>query len=234
MSTNFQNPYSNPQQGPAAAQSPPPYFNSGYNAEQDDFMANRGEGFSELKIRHAFIRKVYSIVSFQLLITVAFIAIFVSVKEVSTWFFTNSWMMWILIAITFVIMMVLACCESVSRSFPTNIILLFVFTLCESLLMGAISATYKTDTVLMAAGITCLVVIGITIFAFQTKIDFTGMGVFLFVAALILFAFGLLSIIFRTKIMSILYGAIGAGIFSMYLVFDTQLMLGGKLNPPPS
>jgi len=44
----------------------------------------------------------------------------------------------------------------------------------------------------------------------------------------VLFGFGIVAMIFRTKIMQIVYGAIGAGIFSMYLVFDTQLMLGGK------
>lgn len=215
-----------PQQPP-----PPPYYNganNNYAGESDDFMANRGDGFSEIKIRHAFIRKVYSIISFQMLITVAFVATFSLVDSVAGYFRTNIWFLYLFMIATFVIMIVLACCESVSRSFPLNMILLFVFTICESFLLGAISSTYQTSSVLIAVGITAVVVVAITIFAFQTKIDFTGMGIYLFVAVLLLFLFGLIAAFVRTKMMNIIYGALGAGIFSMYLIFDTQLMLGGK------
>jgi protein lifeguard len=54
------------------------------------------------------------------------------------------------------------------------------------------------------------------------------MGTYLFVAVLCLLGFGIFAMIFRTQVMQILYAALGAGIFSMYIVFDTQLMLGGK------
>ena len=57
------------------------------------------------------------------------------------------------------------------RKHPINIILLGVFTIFESFLIGIISSQYKTSTLLIAVGITCIVVIGITIFAFQTKYD---------------------------------------------------------------
>ncbi|XP_047534996.1 uncharacterized protein LOC125069520 [Vanessa atalanta] len=41
-------------------------------------------------------------------------------------------------------------------------------------------------------------------------------------------SFGILAIIFRSNILNILYAAAGALIFSLYLVYDTQLMMGGK------
>jgi FtsH-binding integral membrane protein len=125
-------------------------------------------------------------------------------------------------------MLVLVCCQGVARTYPANLILLMVFTLFESFLVGAISSTYDTTTVLMAVGITAVVVIAITIFAFQTKYDFTGMGIYLFVFAIVMLVFGILCIIIRSKIMNIVYSALGAVMFSFYLVFDTQLMLGGK------
>ena len=40
------------------------------------------------------------------------------------------------------------------RTYPTNYILLFVFTSCEGVLMGVICANYKTDALLIAAGMT--------------------------------------------------------------------------------
>jgi FtsH-binding integral membrane protein len=197
------------------------------NMEANSFFSSP-QAFSDIKIRHQFIRKVYSIVSMQLLVTFACSAIIIYVPPLKGFFLANSWILWLLLAGTFVVMLVLACCESVARSYPLNLILLSVFTLMESLLVGCICSVYKTDTVLIAAGITLFIVVGLTLFAFQTKIDFTGMGTYLFVAGLVLFGFGFLAIIFRSNIMHLVYAAAGAGLFSMYLVFDTQLMMGGK------
>jgi FtsH-binding integral membrane protein len=184
--------------------------------------------FSDAKIRHAFIRKVYVILTAQLSITVGFIALFLFCEPVQTWFSAsqNQWLLWVIVALTFVIIIVLACCDGVRRQHPLNLIILFVFTILESVLLGAISATYNTNSVILAAGITVFVVVGITIFSFQTKYDFTGMGIYLFVFLLVLFGFGILAAIIRSQILTIVYASIGAVIFSFYIVFDTQLMMG--------
>lgn len=193
---------------------------------KEDYEQNK---FSDVRIRHGFIRKTYSIVSLQMLITTAITATVIFVDDVKHFFYANVWVLYVLMAATFVIMLVLACCESVARSYPINMILLAVFTVCESFIVGAISSVYDTTTVLIAVGITAVVVLGITIFAFQTKIDFTGMGIYLFVASLVLLVFGIFAIFIRTKIMQIVYAALGALLFSFYLVFDTQMMLGGNI-----
>lgn len=80
----------------------------------------------------------------------------------------------------------------------------------------------------MAVGITAAVCLGLTLFAFQTKWDFTVMGGVLFVAVIILMLFGIVSIFIRGKTMTLIYASLGALIFSVYLVYDTQLMMGGK------
>ena len=193
---------------------------------KEDYEQNK---FSDVRIRHGFIRKTYSIVSLQMLITTAITATVIFVDDVKHFFYANVWVLYVLMAATFVIMLVLACCESVARSYPINMILLAVFTVCESFIVGAISSVYDTTTVLIAVGITAVVVLGITIFAFQTKIDFTGMGIYLFVASLVLLVFGIFAIFIRTNIMQIVYAALGALLFSFYLVFDTQMMLGGNI-----
>jgi FtsH-binding integral membrane protein len=182
--------------------------------------------FPDCKIRHGFIRKVYLILTVQLAITIGFILLFLVYDPIRNWFHRNVWIHWVLIAITFVVIIVLSCCDGIRRQYPMNMVLLFGFTLVESLLLGSISATYETYTVLMAIGITTLVVVGLTIFSFQTKIDFTGMGIYLFVFLLVLFGFGLIAAILRSRILDIVYGSVGAGLFSFYLVYDTQLMMG--------
>lgn len=205
-------------------------MHAGYGDEPPSYGGyNDSTGsFSEINIRHGFIRKTYSIVSLQMLITTAITAAIIFIDPVKNFFYSNSWILWVFIAGTFIIMMVLACCEGVARSYPLNMILLMAFTLLESCIVGAISSVYETSTVLIAVGITAVVVIAITIFAFQTKIDFTGMGIYLFVFSIVLLVFGIIAAFMHSKILQIVYAAIGAMLFSFYLVFDTQLMLGGK------
>ena len=223
--------YNQPPPGPGFFPPPPPHatpYNNNSTVEQDSFLNGGVGSFTDIRIRHGFIKKVYGIVTLQLLLTVSAIALIKYVPPITAFFVSYSWLLWVCMIGTFIVMMVLACCEGVARSYPGNMILLMVFTVLESILIGFISTAYKTDTLFIAVGITAAVVVGLTLFAFQTKWDFTGMGTYLFVFALVLFVFGFVSILMRSHIMNILYAALGAGLFSMYLVFDTQLMLGGK------
>ena len=77
-------------------------------------------------------------------------------------------------------------------------------------------------------GIVAFLSLAITLFAFQTKIDFTMMSGCLFVALIVLICFGILTIFFHSKFVRLVYACLGALVFGLYLVFDTQLMMGGK------
>merc|ERR1719221_2441385 len=66
------------------------------------------------------------------------------------------------------------------RRVPTNYVLLSLFTFFESVVVGFVSAQYTQESVVIAMGITALVVVSLTIFACQTKMDFTGFGPYLF------------------------------------------------------
>ena len=172
------------QPGPYNPPPAPGFVNAGPSVYADAGAAEAAMGgygnFSDIRVRHQFIRKVYSLVSLQLLITSVFIAVMKLVPAITQFVAVNSWILWLSMIGTIVIVIMLACCESMSRSYPLNLILLMIFTVLESLLLGCISSQYKTDTLLIAAGLTAFVVVGITIFAFQTKIDFTGIGEYTF------------------------------------------------------
>jgi len=184
--------------------------------------------FSEKSIRMAFIRKVYAILTVQLGVTIAIISMFFFWEDLKLYTMQNIWLFYVALVITIVCIIALGCCPGVRRTFPMNIIFLGIFTICEGFLLGVVASRYDTDTVLIAAGICAVVVLSLTIFAFQTKIDFTMCGGFLFVAVIILMCFGLIMIFWRNKVAYLIYSCIGALIFSMYIVFDTQIMLGGK------
>lgn len=68
------------------------------------------------------------------------------------------------------VVVVLACCEGPRRAFPTNLILLGVFTLAIGVMLGVFSAFASTEAVLLALGITCLIVFALTLFAMLSKV----------------------------------------------------------------
>lgn len=72
------------------------------------------------------------------------------------------------------------------------------------------------------------VCLALILFSMQTKYDFTASGGILFVCSVILVIFGFVAITISVPILHLIYACLGALLFSVYLVFDTQLMLGGK------
>lgn len=188
----------------------------------------KGFDFSDQSIRRGFIRKVYSILTVQLSMTLAMIALFLYEPKTRHFVQTRIELFIIAIIVFLVAMIALACCGEVRRKAPMNYVLLFLFTLSFGFLMAVSASRYRKDEVLMAVGITAAVCVGLTLFAFQTKWDFTMMGGILFVAVIILFVFGIVAIFVRSKVVSMIYASLGALIFSIYLIYDTQLMLGGK------
>ncbi|OWR54126.1 hypothetical protein KGM_210310 [Danaus plexippus plexippus] len=172
--------------------------------------------------------EVYSILMTQLLVTMAFITLFVYHAPTKLWVQKNPFMFWIAFAVVLVCLIAMACCPSVRRTAPMNFIFLGIFTVAESFLLGVTSSMYQSEAVMMAVGITAAVCLALTIFAMQTKWDFTMMGGALIVATVVLLIFGIVAIFVKGKVVTLVYASLGAIIFSLYLIYDTQLMMGGK------
>lgn len=183
--------------------------------------------FDDKSIRRGFIRKVYGILTCQLAVTMGIMAIFF-IPAVKAYTFDNIWLFWVAFFMSIGFLIGLVCCGEVRRKSPHNMILLSGFTIAEGLMLGVSCSTYKADAVLMAVGICAIIVLGLTIFALQTKIDFTMCNGILFVLLLCLMIFGIFCGIFRSQIMNVVYASLGAVIFSFYIVVDTQMMMGGK------
>ncbi|CAK1544879.1 unnamed protein product [Leptosia nina] len=185
--------------------------------------------FTEQTIRKAFIRKVYAILMCQLLVTMGFIALFVFHEPTIQFVRQNTYLFWVALAVVFVSMIAMACCDNVRRTTPMNFIFLFIFTLAQSFLLGVATSSFEINEVFMAVGITAAVCLGLTLFAFQTKWDFTLIGGGLVAASMVLLMFGLIAIFIPSNnIVRLVYASLGVLLFSLYLVYDTQLMMGGK------
>merc|ERR550532_3404961 len=138
--------------------------------------------------------------------------------------------MWILALVIMLVSLIsLACCEGIRRKTPHNFIFLGLFTLAEGFMLGTVTARYRADEVMMAVGVCAAITLALTIFAFQTKIDFTAMGGVLIAVLVCFMLFGLIAIFFpASRTLNLVYAGIGTIIFSLYIVYDTQLMVGGS------
>merc|ERR1719187_2737263 len=198
-----------------------------YDSEAGEYGAF-SNSFTEKAVRLGFIRKVYSILCMQLVVTMGIIGIFTleSVKRYSN----DHPEMWIIaMVLMFVSLITLACCEGVRRKTPHNFIFLGLFTCAEGFMLGTVTSTYDANEVLMAVGVCAAIILALTIFAFQTKVDFTAMGGVLIAVLMVFFLFGLIALFLpQSRTLKLVYASIGAIIFSLYIIYDTQLMVGGS------
>jgi len=148
----------------------------GFGSEEAGLVSSSGSGsFGEAAVRRGFVKKVYGILTAQLVLTMAIVAFFY-IPAGAEYAVGNIWLFWVAFAMTFACLIALACCPDVRRKTPGNFICLCIFTLAEGFLMGCVAATYTAEEVLMAIGITVVLVVALTLFAWQTKFDFTAMG----------------------------------------------------------
>ena len=86
----------------------------------------------------------------------------------------------------------------------------------------------QTRDVLIAVGICGIICLALVAFAFQTKWDFTAKGATLLALLLSLVLFGVFAGCWPDKILDAVYAALGALVFSVYIIYDVQLIIGGK------
>lgn len=215
------------------------YNNYGAVQNQDWQQAHMGSDDMEmgvskldtnLSIRLGFIKKVYGIVSAQLLLTVFFCLISMNSPSFAKFQLEHKEVFGICLIGSIVLMIVLTCCSQFARQYPTNYILLTGFTICEAYLISYICSLVNAKIVLMAASLTCAVVIGLTIYACTTKTDFTVCNSMLFIASLVLLLMGIMMIFVKSPILHLIYSGLGTFLFALYLVYDTQLIIGNKEN----
>ncbi|XP_017275802.1 transmembrane BAX inhibitor motif containing 1a [Kryptolebias marmoratus] len=209
----------------------PPTIPSDVLSSGDEFAAH-GSNWDDLSIRHTFIRKVYIILASQLLVTTAIVAIFTFAEPVKSFVRRNQAVYWASYAIYFVTHMVLVCCKGPRRKFPWNIILLLIFTLALSYMTGTISSHYDTKAVFLALGITAVVCIAVTVFCFQTKVDFTKCQGLFCVLGIVMFVTGIIAaIVLSFKYiywLHMVYAGLGAIVFTLFLAYHTQLLIGNR------
>ncbi|MED6276129.1 hypothetical protein CHARACLAT_000141 [Characodon lateralis] len=198
---------------------PPSYY------DNEEFTRS---GFEDKNIRQAFIRKVFSVLTAQLLVTFSFVSVFTFVDDAKLFVQRNRWTYYVSYAVFFVSLITISCCGDFRRKHPWNLVALSILTLSLSYMVGMIASFYNTETVIIAVGITAVVCFTVVLFSLQSKYDFTSCRGVLFVCLIVLLVFSILCIFIRNRILDIVYASLGALLFTCFLAVDTQLLLGNK------
>ncbi|WWC72252.1 uncharacterized protein I206_106214 [Kwoniella pini CBS 10737] len=167
----------------------------------DDFKVGVNVIDCDTEIRLAFIRKVYSILFLQLVLT-SVVSLGMSFPVVSDFTKQNSWIIWIPLVGSMVSLFMVYWKR---HHHPANLILLGIFTLFEAMSIGFVTSMVEGRIVLQALFLTLGVFAGLTLFTFQTKFDFSSFAPFLFVG---------------------IWGLITASLVQIFLPFNANVDLG--------
>ncbi|VDL61698.1 unnamed protein product [Hymenolepis diminuta] len=190
---------------------------------ENDFEFNNCVKGADIYIRMGFVRKIYSILSVQLLLTCFTGAIMCTFKEPVSLFLSDK--PYILFGL-FIASIVLMIAMFVKRyDNPINFILLFTFTIAESFLVGLAVVHYDTNMVLQAFFITLAVTVSLTIYSMQTKREFSSWASCLGCCLLALLVGGISNVFFGLPVIQLATSIGGAILFSFFLIYDTQMMM---------
>ncbi len=136
-------------------------------------------------------RKVYGIVATQLCFVALVSAVMISLENVKMFFQNNPGFLLLIFLATMVSLLAV---YAKRLEYPTNFYLLGVFTFFESLSIGTLVSFFDKMLVIQAIILTAVIVIGLTIYTFQTKRDFSAMGAGLFAFLCVLLAGGIIQV----------------------------------------
>lgn len=185
------------------------------------------------QVRLGFVRKVYGILTVQVLLTTLVAAPIQTMGKAAIQ--SVFWILPFSAFVTIAIICAMSCKPQLGKSYPTNYILLFAFTFFEAITIGVFTSAYTAGSVAFVLGLTTLIFGGLTAYACTTKNDFTGLMPYLFgfLIALCIFGFGI-SIAgafgFDMKPLMMVYSFCGVVLFMFYIIFDTQRILGSALG----
>ena len=120
------------------------------------------------------------------------------------------------------------CFGQLSKKSPTNYVLLGLFTFSQSYLVSMICTIYDEWSVLMCGVLTLAVTAGLTLHALTTKKDYSTWAAGLSGLMSILLVVSLANIFFRVQALHSLLAVVFAGIYMVYILVDTQMIMGGN------
>ncbi|XP_016108742.1 protein lifeguard 4-like isoform X2 [Sinocyclocheilus grahami] len=194
---------------------------------EDDFNYGTNVATASVHIRMDFLRKVYTILSLQIIVTTAVSALFMLCNPIKNFVHESPSLVLISAIGSLILLLALAVYR---HQHPINLYLLFGFTLLESLSVATAVTFYEYTIVLQAFVLTSAVFLGLTAYTFQSKRDFSKLGASLFAGLWILIIASFMRLFFYNDTMELVFAGAGALLFCGFIIFDTHLLMH-KLSP---
>lgn len=193
-------------------------------------------GTSNVDVKLAFLRKVYTLLTINFAITVGISVLFTVLDPIRSFLRGSGGT--ILLVVGFIVsigcLIALSC---IRMAFPMNIIVMYIFVLAESVVVGVIVSKYFDNgygsIVLQAFIATAVVFLTITAYIAVTKKDFNFLYGFLAAGTIILlvlliFNFVLSALFVRSgtrRVISFVISVFGALLMVGYLLYDTSKVI---------
>uniref|UniRef100_A0AAY4D747 Uncharacterized protein n=1 Tax=Denticeps clupeoides TaxID=299321 RepID=A0AAY4D747_9TELE len=183
---------------------------------EDDFNYGTNVAAASVHIRMDFLRKVYTILTMQIFLTTGVSALFMFCEPIKTFVHASP----SVVLVSAVGSLVLIFALFIYRhQHPVNLYLLLGFTLLEAVSVATAVTFYEYSIVLQAFILTCAVFAGLTAYTFQSKRDFSKMGLFFSN-----------KFFFNNDTVELVYAAAGAFLFCGFIIYDTHLLMH-QLSP---
>ncbi|KAK9840630.1 hypothetical protein WJX81_005654 [Elliptochloris bilobata] len=199
----------------------------GYDEEATAWAAYH-EHFQAREVRQDFVRKVLGLVLLQLLVTAGASFAFLYVQPLKLYVQHNQWPFWTAWILSFATIITMGCSERARRTYPWNYLSFAVFTLTFAFLVGTVTSFYDVSVLALALAITAGVVGFVWILATTAGFDFTRTGGFLYIASSAFLLALVVGIFWPNNIYYLIISVVGAVLFSAYLLYDIQLLMGGR------
>ncbi|XP_015868142.1 BI1-like protein [Ziziphus jujuba] len=185
-----------------------------------------GLSHGENELRWGFIRKVYGILATQIMLTTIVSAVTVLYTPVNDLLRGSPGILLFFAIFPLILLWPL---HVYQQKHPLNFVFLGLFTVSLSLTVGVTCANTEGSIVLEALILTSAVVASLTAYTFWASKkgkDFSFLGPILFTGLIILVLSSFIQVFFPLgSTSSAVYGAIGAIIFSGYIVYDTHNLI---------
>jgi len=117
-----------------------------------------------------------------------------------------------------------------------NLAMLFAFTFVSGLTISPLLNAYVGRGMGGIVGeaflLTSIAFGGLSLFAMNTKKDYTTMGKMLFITLIIVVVAGLLNLFFHSPILQLAIAVISSVLFSFFILYDTQNIIQGNYSSP--
>ncbi len=202
---------------------------------QNSTYLNENVGYRENVITdiNAFVKKTYQLLAGSLIagavgayVGMGFVTHMMNLQTGSL-----NFMYWGAVILEFILLFGLFAAKNKT---PLNLVLLFAFTFMTGFTLSPTLAVFIAKSmgyvIGEAFGLTAVAFIALTIFAMNTKKDFTRMGKILFISLIVIVVAGLINIFLHLPWLQLIIASISAILFSFFILYDTQNIIQGNVT----